>query len=135
MPIRYLLDTNTASHILRGDIPRVRQRLLKVPMSEVAISVVTEAELRFGVARRPEATRLQIAVDEFLLRLECLPWDSTAAQQYAQLRAALERDGESMGNLDMMIAAHALAIPAVLVSSDHVFRRVKQLKIQDWAKA
>jgi tRNA(fMet)-specific endonuclease VapC len=135
MPIRYLLDTNTVSHILKGDIPRVRKCLLKVPMSEVAISVVTEAELRFGVARRPEATRLQIAVDEFLLRLGCLPWDSTVAQQYAHLRAALERDGEPMGNLDMMIAAHALAIPAVLVSSDHVFRRVKQLKTQDWAKA
>ena len=104
-------------------------------MSEVAISVVTEAELRFGVARRPEATRLQIAIDEFLLRLESLPWDSPAAQQYAHLRAALERDGELMGNLDRMIAAHALAIPAVLVSSDHVFRRVKQLKTQDWAKA
>lgn len=104
-------------------------------MAEVAISVVTEVELRFGVARRPEATRLQMAVDEFLLRVESLPWNSTAAQQYAQLRAVLERRGEPLGNLDMMIVAHALAIPAVLVSSDHAFRRVKHLNTQDWAKA
>ena len=56
MAVRYLLDTNTASYVIKGNFPRVRARLLKVPMAEVGISVVTEAELRFGVARRPEAT-------------------------------------------------------------------------------
>ncbi len=127
MPVRYLLDTNTASYIIKGNIPRVRERLLKVPMAEVAISAVTEAELRFGVVRRPEAARLRIAVDEFLLRVESLPWDSEAAQQYASVRAALERAGEPLGNLDTMIAAHALAAQAVLVTSDRAFRRVKHL--------
>jgi tRNA(fMet)-specific endonuclease VapC len=135
MPVRYLLDTNSASYIIKGNIPRVRERLLRVPMAEVAISAVTEAELRFGVVRRPEAARLKIAVEEFLLRVEVLPWGSEAAHAYAQIRAALEREGTPMGNLDMMIAAQALAARAVLVTSDRVFGRVKGVKIEDWSRA
>lgn len=134
MPVRYLLDTNTASYVIKGNFPRVRERLLRVPMAEVGISVVTEAELRFGVARKPEAERLQIAVDEFLLRVEILPWDSAAAKHYALLRAALERAGKPMGNLDMMIAAQVLAAEAVLVTHDRVFQRVKGLKVDDWTR-
>lgn len=134
MPTRYLLDTNMASYVIKGNIPRVRERLLKVPMAQVSISAVTEAELRFGIARRPEALRLKTAVEEFLLRVEVLPWDSEAAQHYAPMRADLERGGEPMGNTDMMIAAHALAAQAVLVTRDHVFRRVRHLKIEDWSK-
>jgi len=134
MPVRYLLDTNTASYVIKGHFPRVRERLMKTPMAEVGISVITEAELRFGVARKPAAVRLKTAIEEFLLRVETLPWDSEAAQQYGQIRAALERVGQPMGNLDMMIAAHALACQVVLVTHDHVFRRIKQLKIEDWSK-
>jgi tRNA(fMet)-specific endonuclease VapC len=123
-----------ASYIIKGNIPRVRERLLKVPVARVSISAVTEAELRFGVARRPEAVGLKTAVEEFLLRVDRLPWDSDAAQYYARVRAALERDGETLGNLDLMIAAHALAARAVLVTHDRVFRRVRELKIEDWSK-
>jgi tRNA(fMet)-specific endonuclease VapC len=86
---RYLLDTNTASYIIKGSVPRVRERLLKVPMSQVLISAVTEAELLFGAARKREA-----------VRLKSLPWDSNAAGRYADLRAALEFGGIPMGNLD-----------------------------------
>lgn len=132
--IGYLLDTNTSSYVIKGNFPHVRERLLKVPMAEVGISVVTEAELRFGVARKPEAVGLKEAVEEFLLRVEVLPWSSEAAQHYVQIRAALERSGEPMGNLDMMIAAQALAAQAVLVTHDRVFRRLKQLKTEDWTK-
>lgn len=103
-------------------------------MAEVGISVVTEAELRFGVARRPEASSLKTVVEEFLLRVEALPWDSEAAQYYASIRAELEKDGEPMGNLDLMIAAQAVAAKLVLVTHDQVFRRVKGLRIEDWAK-
>jgi tRNA(fMet)-specific endonuclease VapC len=134
MSPRYLLDTNTASYIIKGNVPGVRERLLKVPMSRLLISVVTEAELLYGAARKREAVRLKTAVDEFLLRVDSLPWDSSAARQYADLRAALEIAGTPMGNLDMMIAAHALAAEAVLVTSDRSFRRLKHLKIEDWTE-
>src|SRR6266478_8799165 len=112
MTVRFLLDTNTASYVIKGNFPRVRERLEKVPMAEVGISVVTEAELRFGVARKPEAVRLKTAVEEFLLRVEVLPWGSDAAQQYASFRATVARSGEAMGNLAMMIAAPAFADPS-----------------------
>jgi tRNA(fMet)-specific endonuclease VapC len=135
MSVRYVLDTNMASYVIKGSYPRVRERLLQVPMAEVGISVITEAELRFGVVRKPEAARLGVAVEEFLLRVEILPWDSAAAKSYAGIRANLEHSGAPMGNLDMMIAAHALAAQAVLVTHDHVFRRMRQLKIEDWTKA
>jgi tRNA(fMet)-specific endonuclease VapC len=134
MPPRYLLDTNTASYIIKGNFPRVRERLVKVPMSQVLISAVTEAELLFGAARKPEAKRLKTAIDEFLLRVDSLPWDSNAARHCAVLRAGLELGGIPMGNLDMMIAAHASATEAVLVTNDSSFRRLKHLKIEDWTK-
>jgi tRNA(fMet)-specific endonuclease VapC len=132
MPLRYLLDTNMASYVIKGNFPRVRERLMKVPMADVGVSVITEAELRFGVARKPGSARLKVAVDEFLLRVEILPWDSNAAHQYAGLRSALEDAGAPMGNLDMMIAAQARAAGIVLVTHDRVFRRVKHLKREDW---
>jgi tRNA(fMet)-specific endonuclease VapC len=134
MSSRYLLDTNTASYIIKGNVPRVRERLLKVAMSQVLISAVTEAELLLGAARKREAVRLKTTIDEFLLRVDSLPWDSNAARRYADVRAALEIAGTPMGNLDMMIAAHALAEQAVLVTNDRSFRRLKELKIEDWTK-
>jgi antitoxin VapB len=70
MAVRYLLDTNTASDAIKGGVPGVRERLLQLPMAEVGISVITEAELRFGVARLPAAVGLNILVEEFLLRVE-----------------------------------------------------------------
>jgi len=132
--VLYLLDTNTASFVIKGTVPRVRQRLIRTPMRQLAISTVTQAELVFGVARRPEATRLKLVVEEFLRRVEVLAWDSSAATAYAGLRAALKREGKPMGNLDLMIAAHALAKDAVLVSNDRVFRTVKGLEVQDWSR-
>jgi len=134
MPVRYLLDTNIASYLIKGEFPRLRDKLARIPISEIGISVVTEAELRFGVNRKPGATRLKEAVEQFLLRVEVLPWDSAAAQHYADLRGALEDAGSPMANLDMMIAAQALAASTVLVTHDRVFRRVKQLKVEDWTR-
>lgn len=134
MPLRYLLDTNTVSYVIKGNFQHVRERLLKVPIREVGISVITEAELRFGVARLPNAAKLGIVVEEFLLRVEILPWDSLAAQFYARLRAVLKQNGEPIGNLDLMIGSHAIAAGAVLVGSDKVFRRLKNLKVEDWTK-
>jgi tRNA(fMet)-specific endonuclease VapC len=134
MAARYLLDTNTASYAIKGNLPRVRERLQKAALSEVAISVITEAELRFGVLRLPGAKRLALVVEEFLRFIDIRPWDSAAAQNYAQLGATIEQEGRPMGNLDLMIAAHSLALGTTLVSSDRVFRRVKDLKLEDWSR-
>jgi tRNA(fMet)-specific endonuclease VapC len=134
MAIRYLLDSNTASYAIKGNFPKVRERLLKLPMAEVGISVITEAELRFGVARHPDFPKLKVAVEEFLLRVAIPAWDSAAASHYAQLRSTLESRDEPMGNMDMTIAAQALALDATLATSDRVFRRIKELRREDWAR-
>jgi tRNA(fMet)-specific endonuclease VapC len=134
MAVRYLLDTNTASYAIKGNLPRVRERLKEAALSEVAISVITESELRFGLLRLPGAKRLALVVEEFLRFIDIRPWDSAAAQNYAQLRTTIEREGRPMGNLDLMIVAHSLALGTTLVSSDRVFRRIKDLKLEDWAR-
>jgi len=135
MKARYLLDTNIASYIIKGGSEALDSRLMKVPMAQLAISAVTEGELRFGAARLPQATRLHTLIEEFLLRVAVLPWDSDSAQQYGPLRAMLEREGQPMGNLDLMIGAHALALGLTLVTNDGAFTRIRKLKVVDWTEA
>jgi len=130
---RYLLDTNAVSHLLRGNT-EIRKRLISVPVGLICISAVTEGELRYGLARRPEATRLHAAVHELLLRVEALPWDGPAASCYGGLRAELERIGRTLGPLDMMIAAHVIAENGVLVSNDQAFSQVPGLRVEDWMR-
>ena len=132
MAIHYLLDTNMASYVIKGNYPRVRERIARIAASEIGISAVTEAELRFGADRLPAAARMRLAVAEFLALIRVLAWDSLAAEQYSHIRTALERSGTPMGNLDMMIAAHALALKTVLVTHDKAFRHVKGLRTEDW---
>ena len=128
-----MLDTNTSSYIIKGNIPAVRERLQSVPIEQVCISAVTQGELLFGVAKRPDMPRLGTIVNEFLLRVDILPWDSTAAECYGELRASLERVGRPLANLDMMIAAHAKAVAIRLITSDKAFQQVDGLLLADWA--
>ena len=93
MKAPYLLDTNVASYVIKGNIPSVDRWLGKVPVESVFISTVTEAELRYGVARRPDATRLETLVKDFLRTIAILPWDSEAAKQYGWLRSGDEGSG------------------------------------------
>jgi len=132
--IRYLLDTNIASYIIKGNSPAVDRHLTKVAIAQLAVSAVTEGELRFGAARLPKAAQLHNLIEDFFLRVSVLPWDSEAAQQYGELRATLEREGQPMGNLDTMIAAHALALGTTLVTNDHAFSRIKKMKLSNWTK-
>ncbi len=130
---RYMLDTNTASYIIKGEPVTIREHLLKVPMASVCISSITEAELLRGVARKPEAKRLPVIVKEFLLRVDIIPWDSAAADAYARLRTACENEGKSLGAMDMLIAAHSVAAEAILITNDKAFYNVQHLlNLEDW---
>jgi len=129
----WLLDTNIASHVIRGDRPEITHRLASAPMAEVAVSAVTEGELRYGLARRNYPPMLSERVRQFLLRVDVLPWDRDAAHVYGDLRASCEAKGVALAPLDMMIAAHAVAADAVLVTRDRAFSRVSApLKTEDW---
>jgi len=133
MSARYLLDTSAASYAITKKSLVFDRRLTRVSMVELAVSTVTEAELRYGLARRPSAP-LQTTIETFLLALTVFPWDSSAAHRYGELRAALERQGQPLGSLDMMIAAHALSLGLILVSGDAAFKRIKHLKVEDWTR-
>jgi tRNA(fMet)-specific endonuclease VapC len=133
MSTRYLLDTSAATYAITKKSQVFDRHLVRVPMAELGVSTVTEGELRYGLARRPSAP-LVATIETFLLGLTIFPWDSAAAQSYGDLRAALERQGQLLGSLDMMIAAHALSLRLILVSSDAAFKRIKHLKVEDWTK-
>ena len=129
----WMLDTNIVGHLVNRH-PSVTRRMLSVPMESVRVSAITEGELRFGLAKRPEATRLRRAIDEFLRRVDVLPWDSAAAARYGALRAATSRQGKTFGSLDLLIAAHALTAGAVLVTNDRAFRMLDGLSVEDWTQ-
>ncbi|MCY1740749.1 type II toxin-antitoxin system VapC family toxin [Ensifer sp. SL37] len=131
---RFMLDTNMASYVIKGHPPEVRERLVVLPMDSIVISVVTQAELLYGLARKGHPAALATVIREFLLRVEALPWDEHAATVYGDLRASCASAGITLGALDMMIAAHALATNATLVTHDQAFARVPDgvLAVDDW---
>ncbi|WP_026596151.1 type II toxin-antitoxin system VapC family toxin [Methylohalobius crimeensis] len=131
---RYMLNTNTVSHLIKGH-PTVSRHVVTVPMSSLCISAITEGELCFGLAKRPNAKRLHTVVKEFLLRVDVLPWDSAIARRYGSVRAAMEHRGKILASLDLLIAAHALDAKAVLVTNDQAFSQVDDLRLEDWTKA
>ena len=130
-----MLDTDTASYIIKGNAPAIDARLRLLKTRQVRISVVTRAELRFGVRRLSGANRLAAEIEIFLSGVQTLSWDEAAADQFAEVQADLERMGTPIGSMDTMIAAHAKAIQATLVTSNtRHFRFVKGLSIENWAR-
>ena len=130
-----MLHTNTVSYALRGDPPSVRDRLRRVPMAQVCISSITEAELLLGLALKPQAIKLAELVNQFLLGVTSLPWDSAAARAYASLAASSWKQGKRLAAMDILVAAHALAAGLTLVTSDQSFRNLgPRLALADWSK-
>lgn len=130
----YMLDTDIASYVIKGRSPAVEARLASIPPDRICISAVTRAELLYGLKRLPPAHRLHIAVQQFLKIVRTLPWDADAAEYYADIRHQLATRGQPIGEMDMMIAAHSLAVGAVLVSNNlRHFKRIKApLRLETW---
>jgi len=135
MTFLYMLDTNMVSYIARGRSSAARNRLAGLKDDEVAcISAITEGEIHYGLSKRPEATAVKSAMEGALARLRILPWGRDEAQAYGVLRAKLEASGTILGNMDMLIAAHAISIGAVLVTNDKAFAQVDELHASvNWA--
>ncbi len=125
------LDTNAASTLIRGRVGAALHSLLVE--RDACTSVITEAQLLFGVTRRPDATRLAKAVDVFLRAIPSLPWTSATARANAELRTRLETQGICLSAMDLLIAAHAQAEDCTLVSADRAFANVSGLRVLDWS--
>ncbi len=133
MSLRYLLDTDTVSYALRG-IEGVSARILELAPPQLAISSLTLAELRFGAERRA-SKKLHKAIDAFCLGVSVLPFDAEAAKRYGEIGAQLEDLGSPIGQMDTLIAAHALSLDRILVTNNaKLFSRVRGLRMENWAK-
>jgi tRNA(fMet)-specific endonuclease VapC len=130
----YLLDTNAASDVMNGYSDAARLTLAREARSSaITISSITAGELRFGIRKRGSA-RLQRAFDDFCLAAQILPWDDSVAVAYGELRYSLARNGKVLDAMDLLIAAHAVAVGAVLVTRDRAFQQIKNLvRIENWA--
>ncbi|WP_293661944.1 type II toxin-antitoxin system VapC family toxin [Rhodoferax sp. OV413] len=131
---RYMLDTNVVSHIMQGRDAPLLARLGALVVGQVVISSVTLAELEYGIHRKAGAAGLRNALTQLLQRVDVLPWDEKVATVYGELCATLESQGINLSDFDMMIAAHAIATGATLVSRDKAFQQVPQhrLQLQVW---
>lgn len=131
----YLLDTNICIYALKNRPPEVLERLRAVGRGAVALSVITVLELRQGAEKSQQAAANHARLDFFLSSMRILPFDEEAALAGARLRAHLERQGTPIGDLDSLIAAHALARDLVLVTNNlREFKRVPGLQTENWAQ-
>jgi tRNA(fMet)-specific endonuclease VapC len=130
----WLLDTNICIYLIKRKPERVLQRLRTLDISTVGVSSITVAELQYGVAKstRPEQNALALAA--LLAPLDVLAFDDDAAAAYGAVRAELERAGTPIGGMDLLIAAHALALRRTVVTNNtREFGRVSGLRLENWA--
>jgi tRNA(fMet)-specific endonuclease VapC len=132
MPL-YMLDTDTVSYLVRGKTPSLDARVTTLRAKHLCISAVTRGELLYGLQLKEGAHRLTQLIDQFLLRVQCLPWDEAAATRFASIAADLHKTGTQIGSMDAMIAGHASATGAVLVTNNtRHFARVSGLIMENW---
>ena len=131
---RYMLDTDISSYIIRNRPQSVRARFGKLDSDQLCISAITQAELAYGVKAAGARKTLRLDVEDFVRRLAVLEWGGAAVEHYADIRVKLEVAGVPIGNMDLMIAAHARSIGAVVVTNNEKhFRRVGGLAVENWA--
>lgn len=132
---RFMLDTNTLSEIISDRSGVVRSRFRGMDIRTICVSAITRGEIAFGISKQPEATRRARVASRIFDQVPAIPWTAMTALRYGVLRARMEREGKSLGPLDMLIAAHALEIGATLVTADRAFRFVPDLASENWLSA
>ena len=132
--MRYMLDTNIVAFAKNNRPEIVLERMRRFDPSDLCVSVVTLAELEYGVFNSSNPERNQLALTLFLANIEVVPFGDDAAVEYGRIRADLRRKGTPIGANDLMIAAHAKSLGMTLVTNNtRVFARVEGLMLEDWA--
>jgi tRNA(fMet)-specific endonuclease VapC len=130
-----MLDTDTCIFLMRGESPALAAKVQSVPLQQQVMSAVTFAELTYGVQASAAAKRKQnqSVLDSLVLHLAVLDWPQDAAKHYAEIRTDLKKRGAQLGAADLMIAAHARAMGAIVVTNNvKDFARVKGLEVENW---
>jgi tRNA(fMet)-specific endonuclease VapC len=128
-----MLDTNICIDIIREQRPSLLERFASHAVGDIGISVMTLAELEYGVSKSSRPARNRDALDQFMSPLEVAQFDRPATAAYGRLRTALEKKGQSIGSMDLLIAAHAASLDVRLVTHNvGEFGRVPGLRIEDW---
>ena len=133
----FMLDTDTCIFLMRGESPALAAKVQSVPLPQQVMSAVTFAELTYGVQASAAAKRKQnqSVLDSLVLHLAVLDWPQDAAKHYAEIRTDLKKRGAQLGAADLMIAAHARAMGAIVVTNNvKDFERVKGLEVENWSK-
>lgn len=131
----WLLDTNAVSEIVRDPFGRIAQKVEAAATNEICTSIIVACELHFGAEKRG-AAKLTERIENTLKNFDVQPLGTDADRHYARLRADLERKGTPIGRNDMLIAAHALALDAVLVTANtREFARIEGLKLENWLES
>lgn len=131
--MKLLLDTNICIYIIKQQPVTVLNRFLEYQVGDIGISSITLAELRYGVAKSAHREKNAKALDEFIIPLEVVSYDESAAHVYGDIRATLEKAGTPIGSMDMLIAAHAVSLGIPLVTNNtREFLRVPSLNVIDW---
>lgn len=133
--MNFLLDTNTCIYLIKKKPLEVLQRFNTYTVGDIGISSITAAELYFGVQKSQHPVQNQRALEQFLLPLAIVEFNSAAAAAYGSIRASLEQQGMPIGALDTLIAAHAVSLGLILVTNNtREFARIPELKLENWAK-
>jgi len=129
---KYLLDTNIVIYVLKRR-PKEVLEIFNRNASRMAISSITLSELIYGAEKSPNVDKNLEAIEEFVSHLDVLPYDAKASQHYGQIKAALEKRGEIIGENDIHIAAHAISQGLILVTNNlREFKRVPNLALENW---
>jgi tRNA(fMet)-specific endonuclease VapC len=129
---RYMLDTNIISDLIRNPRGRAAKRIARVGEDNICTSIIVAAELRYGCAKSG-SKRLLKAVDDLLGEIHVLPFEVPADAEYGGIRSELETAGKPIGSNDLLIAAHAHAIGATIVTANtDEFKRIRGLNVENW---
>lgn len=131
--MQFLLDTNICIYIIKRKPQQVLNRFQTLNISDVGVSSITVAELEYGAYKSQRIEQNRVALNQFLIPLEVLPFDEQSTQIYGNLRAALERQGNIIGAMDLLIAAQAKSLGLTLVTNNiSEFSRIPDLNLQNW---
>jgi tRNA(fMet)-specific endonuclease VapC len=129
---RYMLDTNVISDLMKNPRGKAAKRIARIGEDNICTSIIVAAELRYGCAKKG-SDRLLKSVEDLLTEIDVLPFEIPADAEYGNIRSELESAGKPIGANDLLIAAHAMAVNATVVTANiDEFRRVRGLKVENW---